>query len=102
MPEVKRLTDLVDYQKGSVVSRTIVKGEGGNVTLFAFDRGEGLSEHTVEFDALVYVAEGEAEITISDEPHRVRAGELLVMPANEPHAVHAVEPFKMVLTMINS
>jgi quercetin dioxygenase-like cupin family protein len=96
------LTDLVDYQKGSVVSQTIVKGKGGNVTLFAFDRGEGLSEHTVEFDALVYVAEGEAEITISDEPYRVRAGELLVMPANEPHAVHAVEPFKMVLTMINS
>jgi quercetin dioxygenase-like cupin family protein len=100
--EVKRLVDLVDYQEGSVVSRTIVKGKTGNVTLFAFDRGEGLSEHTVEFDALVYVAEGEAEITISGRSHHVRAGEMLVMPANEPHAVRAVEPFKMVLTMIKA
>jgi quercetin dioxygenase-like cupin family protein len=102
MAEVSRLTDMVDYQEGSVVSRTVVKGEKGTVTLFAFDRGEGLSEHTAPFDALVYIIDGEAEITISGEALRVNGGEMVIMPAGEPHALRAVERFKMMLTMIRS
>ncbi len=102
MAEVKRLVDLVDYQDGSVISRTIVKKETGTVTLFAFDEGQGLSEHTAPFDALVYVIDGEAEVTVSGESARVRAGELIVLPADEPHALTAVARFKMVLTMIRS
>ena len=97
-----KLVDLVDYQEGSVVSRTIVKKKTGTVTVFAFDAGEGLSEHTAPFDALVYVIEGEARIVVSGETFAVREGEMLVMPADEPHAVHADDRFKMVLTMIRS
>ncbi len=93
---------LVEYQDGSIVSRTILKQEGGNVTLFAFDAGQSLSEHTVPHDALVFVLDGAAEISISGRPHRLKAGELIVMPANEPHAVHAVERFKMALTMLRA
>jgi len=91
---------LVDYQSGSVVSREILKGPTGRVTLFAFDEGEGLSEHTSPFNALVQIVEGEAEITISGQPHRVQAGELILMPAQKPHALKALKRFKMVLTMI--
>jgi quercetin dioxygenase-like cupin family protein len=102
MAEVERLIDLIDYQEGSVVSRTIVKKETGSVTLFAFDKGEGLSEHTVPFDALVVVLDGEAEVTISGIAYRVREGEMVMLPVGEPHALAAVERFKMVLTMIRS
>ena len=100
--EVVRSADLVSYQNGSVVSRTIVKRDTGNVTLFAFDQGQGLSEHTAPFDALAHVLEGEAEIKISGNPLRVKAGEMVVMPANQPHALTAVARFKMLLTMIRS
>ena len=96
------LAGLIDYQNGSVVSREIVKGATGKVTLFAFDKGEGLSEHTSPYNALVQVIEGEAEITISGRPNRVKDGELILMPAGQPHALSAVERFKMILTMIRS
>jgi quercetin dioxygenase-like cupin family protein len=95
-----QLTALVDYQGGSVVSREILKGATGKVTLFAFDEGEGLSEHTSPFNALVQVVEGEAEITISGKPHSVKGGELILMPAQQPHALKALQRFKMILTMI--
>ena len=97
-----RLVDLVDYQEGSIVSRTIIDKKMGTVTLFAFDEGQGLSEHTAPFDALVYLLDGEAEITISGKPVRLREGEMVIMPANQPHALRAVKKFKMVLTMIRS
>jgi len=93
---------LVDYQPGSIVSREILKKTAGRVTLFAFDDHEGLSEHTSPFDALVHVLEGEVEITISGKPHKVGAGELILMPADKPHALKALSRFKMVLTMIRS
>ena len=96
------LARLVDYQEGSVVSRTIIDAKTGTVTLFAFAQGQGLSEHTAPFDALVYVLDGEAEITISGRAHSVRAGEMLIMPTNEPHALQAIKPFKMLLVMIRS
>jgi quercetin dioxygenase-like cupin family protein len=100
--EAVRLADLVDYQEGSVVSRTIIDKKAGTVTLFAFDEEEGLSEHTAPYDALVYVVDGEAEVTISGKPVSVKEGEMVVMPANKPHALRAVKRFKMVLTMIHS
>ena len=100
--EVATLADLVDYQTGSVVSREIIKKKTGTVTLFAFDEGQGLSEHTAPFDALVCILDGEAEITISGKPHRLNAGEMIIMPANEPHALHAVKRYKMLLVMIRS
>jgi len=98
--QAKRLADLIDYQEASVVSRTIIDKKAGTVTLFAFDEGQGLSEHTAPYDALVQVLEGEADISISGKPIRVRQGEITIMPANEPHALSAVTKFKMVLTMI--
>jgi len=97
-----KLADLVSYQADAIVSKTLVKGETGSVTVFAFDRGQELSEHTVPFDALVYVFDGEAEIRISQAAHRVRAGEAIVMPANQPHAVKAVQRFKMMLSMVKA
>jgi quercetin dioxygenase-like cupin family protein len=100
--EVVRLADLVKYQEGSVVSRTIVKRETGTVTLFAFDEGQGLSEHTAAFDAVAHLLEGEVEITVSGKPLRVTAGEAVLMPANQPHALKALSRFKMLLTMIRS
>lgn len=99
---VVKMADLVAYQDGSVVSRTIAKKESGTVTVFAFDEGQGLSEHTAPFDALVHVLDGAAEITISGQPHRVEAGEMIIMPANEPHALQAPEHFKMALVMLKS
>jgi quercetin dioxygenase-like cupin family protein len=99
---VNRLVDLVAYRTGSVVSRTIIDKKTGTVTLFSFDEGQGLSEHTVPFDALVCLLDGEAEISISSKPFRLRGGEMIVMPAGEPHALKAVERFKMLLTMIRS
>jgi quercetin dioxygenase-like cupin family protein len=100
MVEVNRLDELVRYQDGSVVSRTIIDKKTGTVTLFAFDEGEGLSEHTTPYDALVYVYDGRAEITVSGEPHEVGEGCTMVMPANEAHALRALTPFKMMLVMI--
>jgi quercetin dioxygenase-like cupin family protein len=93
---------LVDYQEGAVVSREILKRPTGTVTLFAFDAGQGLSEHTAPFAALAQVIEGEAEITIAGTPHPVKGGEMILMPANQPHALKACTPFKMILTMIRS
>lgn len=96
------LEKLVDYQTGSVVSKTIIKKPTGTVTLFAFDKGEGLSEHTAPFDALVYLIDGEAEVIISGKANLVKKGEMIIMPANEPHALKAKEKFKMMLAMIKS
>lgn len=97
-----RLTDLVQYQDGSVVSRSVLKKDSGSVTLFAFAEGEGLSEHTAPYDALVYVAEGEARVAVSDAVHDVKRGELLLLPAGVPHALRAVSEFKMMLIMLRS
>jgi len=97
-----KLNDLAEYQAGSIVSRTLIDKATGTVTLFAFDEGQGLSEHTAPFDALVCVLEGETEIAISGTPFRLRQGDMIIMPAHEPHAVKAVQSFKMMLTMIRS
>ncbi len=94
------LAALVDYQRGAVVSRTLKKGQAGTFTIFAFDAGEGLSEHTAPFDALVFAVDGEAEISVTGTPHRVRTGEMLRIPAQHAHSVRALRPFKMVLVMI--
>ena len=96
------LADLIGYQEGSVVSRTIIDKDAGTVTLFAFDEGQGLSEHTAPFDALVYSLEGEVEITISGKKFPLTKGEMIIMPANKPHALKATKRFKMLLTMIKS
>ncbi len=100
--QVIELAHVVDYQDNSVVSREIIKKETGRVSVFAFDKNEGLSEHTAPFDALVYILDGEADITISGKPFHLRKGEMIIMPANEPHALKAVQKFKMLLTMIKS
>jgi quercetin dioxygenase-like cupin family protein len=97
-----KLAGMVDFQAGAVVSRTLVKKPTGTVTLFAFDAGQGLSEHTAPYDATICGLEGEAEITVSGKPMRLLAGDALIMPANEPHAVLALEKFKMLLIMIRS
>lgn len=97
---VADLAGLVEYQPGSVVSREVVKRPTGTVTVFAFDKGQGLSEHTAPFDALVLVLDGEAEISLAGTPQRVRKGEMLIMPAGVPHALSAVERYKMLLVMI--
>jgi quercetin dioxygenase-like cupin family protein len=96
------MVDLVDYQAEAVVSKTIIEKKTGTVTLFAFDHGQGLSEHTAPFDALVQVLDGEAEITVAGKPFHVKQGEMIIMPAREPHALKAVKQFKMLLTMIRS
>ena len=100
--EVVRLIDLVNYQEGAVVSRTLVNRTTATVTLFAFDEGQGLSEHTAPFDAVAHVLEGEAEIVVSGKPLRTMAGEAVLMPANQPHSLKALSRFKMLLTMIRS
>lgn len=97
-----RLVDLVGYQEGSVVSRTLIDKKTGTVTLFAFDEGQGLSEHTAPYDATVCLLEGEAEIVISGTLHSVQGGEVIILPANEPHALKALKKFKMLLIMIRS
>jgi quercetin dioxygenase-like cupin family protein len=102
MGAASKLNDMVDYQEGSVVSRTLIKKEKGTVTLFAFDKGQGLSEHTAPFDAMVSVLEGKVEVTISGRPTVLSEGEMIVMPADEPHALKAVESFKMMLIMIRA
>ena len=100
--QAARAAELVGYQDGAIVSREIVKKPTGSVTVFAFDEGQGLSEHTAPFDALVQVLEGEVEIVISGKPHHVAGGELILMPAHQPHALKAFTRFKMLLTMIRS
>ena len=98
--QVYKLTDLVNYQKGSIVSKTIIDQDTGTLTLFAFDQGQGLSEHTVPFDALVHILDGEAEVIISGEYMHPKEGDIVLMPANKPHALKAVNKFKMLLVMI--
>jgi quercetin dioxygenase-like cupin family protein len=102
LPVPVPLAGLVAFQPGAVVSRTLVKTGGGTVTAFAFDTGEALSEHSAPFDALVIGVEGDAEVTISKVPHRVKAGDLLRLPANEPHGLKALTPFKMILVMVKA
>jgi quercetin dioxygenase-like cupin family protein len=99
---VLTLNELVGYQTGAVVSRTLVDKPTGTVTLFAFDSGQGLSEHTAPYDATVVMIDGEAEIRIAKETYRVRAGEMIILPADLPHALHALTQFKMLLVMIRS
>ena len=99
---VLQQTELVQYQTGSVVSRILIKNPGGNVTAFSFDQGQNLSEHTAPFDALAFIIEGEAEISISIIAHRLHAGQMLLLPANQPHAVKAITKFKMILIMIKA
>jgi len=100
--QVKDLVDLLQYQDSSIVSRVLLKNKGGTVTLFAFDVGEGLSEHTAPFDALVVVTDGEADIEIAGKMFKVQQGETIILPANQPHAVKAATKFKMLLIMIRA
>jgi quercetin dioxygenase-like cupin family protein len=100
--EILNVAALADYQTGSVVSRQVTKAEGGNVTLFAFDEGQELSEHTAPFDAFVHILDGEAEVKISGKTYRLKAGDGIIMPANLPHAVKAIQKFKMLLTMVHA
>ncbi len=100
--QILMLVEMVNYQEGAVVSRQVTKTEAGNVTLFAFDKDQGLSEHTAPFDALVHILEGEAQVTISGKPFHLKAGDAIIMPANEPHALKAAQKFKMLLTMIRA
>jgi quercetin dioxygenase-like cupin family protein len=100
--QASNLESLIDYQEGSVVSRTIIEKKTGTVTLFAFDENQGLSEHTAPYDAMVYVLDGEVEVTISGKPIKLKQGEMTIMPANQPHALAAKTKFKMLLTMIKS
>ena len=98
--QVLDIAGLISYQDGAVVSRQIIKADAGNITLFAFDKDQDLSEHTAPFDALVHVLEGEARITISGKDFDLKGGDVIIMPANEPHALRAQSCFKMLLTMI--
>jgi quercetin dioxygenase-like cupin family protein len=100
--QAANLSDLIGYQEGSVVSRTIIDKKAGTVTLFAFDVGQGLSEHTAPYDALVYILDGETDVTIAGKPVRLQKGEMIIMPANETHALLAITRFKMLLIMIRS
>jgi quercetin dioxygenase-like cupin family protein len=99
---VLHTAELVGYQEGAVVSRTLINQKTGTVTLFAFEAGQELSEHTAPYDALVQVLEGEAEVSIASQPYHLKAGDAIIMPANDPHAVKALTKFKMMLTMIRS
>ncbi len=100
--DVQRLVNLVDYQEQSVVSKTLLEKKTGTVTVFAFGQGQGLSEHTAPFDAMVCILDGKAEISISGNPNILEQGDMIIMPANEPHALKAIERFKMMLIMIKS
>jgi quercetin dioxygenase-like cupin family protein len=100
--QVHELNALVNYQEGSVVSRTLIDKKTGTVTLFAFWKGQALSEHIAPFDALVYLVDGEADITVAGQKHHIKQGELIIMPADKPHAVYALINFKMLLVMIRS
>jgi len=98
--QILSVNGLVAYQDDSVVSKEIVKSEKGIVTVFAFDEGQALSEHTAPFDAIVHIVDGEAEILIDGKPYSLKSGEMIIMPANKPHAVKAVKRFKMMLVMV--
>jgi quercetin dioxygenase-like cupin family protein len=98
--QILNLNEMVNYQDAAVVSRQITKAEAGNVTLFAFDKDQGLSEHTAPFDALVHILEGQAQVSISGKLFELKTGDAIIMPADEPHALKAVQKFKMLLTMI--
>ena len=100
--KVLKLSELVDYQDGSTVSKILIKGQTGTVTLFAFDQGQILSEHTAPFDALVGIIDGRAEITVSSQAHILTKGQAIIMPANKSHSLKALDRFKMILTMIRS
>jgi len=100
--QVTKLIDTVNYQEKSIVSKTIIDKKSGNMTLFAFDEGQGLSEHTAPFDALVYIFDGKAEIKISNSVYHLKNGEMILMPAKKPHALKALSKFKMMLVMIKS
>jgi quercetin dioxygenase-like cupin family protein len=102
LAQASHLESSIEYQKDSVVSKTIIRKKTGTVTLFAFDKGQGLSEHTAPYDAMVYAVDGEAEITIGGNELVVKKGEMVVLPANVPHSVEALSPYKMLLTMIKS
>lgn len=102
MAQNTKLIDLLDYQEEAIVSRTLIDKNEGTVTLFAFDKGQGLSEHTAPFDALVYLLDGQAEIIISGKAIKMKQGEGVIMPANKPHSLKAIKKFKMILTMIRS
>ena len=95
-----QIAGIIEYQKDAVVSKTIIKKEKGTITVFAFDKEQGLSEHTAPFDALVQVLDGKADVIIDSESNIVQAGEMIIMPANKPHALKAIEKFKMMLVMI--
>ncbi|MBW2609086.1 MAG: cupin domain-containing protein [Deltaproteobacteria bacterium] len=99
---VQTIVGLVDYQERAVVSATLIEKTTGTVTVFAFDQGQGLSEHTAPFDAMVCILDGKAEISISGNPNTLGQGDMIIMPANEPHALKAIEKFKMMLIMIRS
>ncbi len=102
MAQVMNLAGMVAYQEGSVVSRTLIDKKVGTVTLFAFAVGQGLSEHTAPFDAMVYLLDGEADVSISGKPYHLKNGDMLIMPANKPHALKATRAFKMLLVMVRS
>lgn len=102
LEQAQILKNLADFQEGSVVSRTIIDKTTGTVTFFAFDKGQGLSEHTAPYGALIYIIEGATEITIGGKPNNLVEGEMIIMPANIPHSLKAVEKFKMLLIMIRS
>ena len=100
--KILSLNDLIEYNDDAIVSKIIVNSEKGSITIFAFDEGQGLSEHTAPFDATVQIIEGEAEIIISEESFKLSMGKMIIMPANKPHAVKSITKFKMILTMIKS
>lgn len=100
--ESNKISDLIEYQKDSVVSKTLIKKEKGTITIFAFDKEQGLSEHTAPFDALVQVVDGKADILLNGQSNIVSKGEMIIMPANIPHALKAIEKFKMMLVMIKA
>ena len=102
VPKVESLKDLVNYQDGSVVSREIIRKSTGTVTIFAFDKGQGLSEHTAPFDALITILDGDAEVTIAGQPYHLEQGQMVILPVNKTHALKALSKFKMLLVMIRS
>jgi quercetin dioxygenase-like cupin family protein len=101
-PKVEWLKDSINYQGGSIVSREIIRKSTGTITLFAFDKGQGLSEHTASFDALVHIIDGEAEVTIAGQSYRLEQGQMVILPANKTHSLKALSKFKMLLVMIKS
>jgi quercetin dioxygenase-like cupin family protein len=102
LAQVSPLASLIDYQDGSIVSKTLIDKKGGTVTIFAFGDGQGLSEHSAPFDAMIYLLDGEAEMSISGKPHRLKEGEMIIIPVSSPHALRAVTRFKMMSVMIKS